>query len=407
MTPWPMTAVACATLVLLPACARNPVQVAWDDTYAAAAYPPSSDPDVSMRFGTTGDETHGHRSDRSGEPSRPNRMSGAVARADVSPDPDRLLELARSAPRPTDAGAARLEAAHLLRREGDHLAAARIYRELADHSIRKPERARAHYELGRLAEEHGQRDTARTIYRLLVAHYPDLMPGERALSHLLRMALVDGDAAVDEHLAWTHSLFPVLEHTSLGDNLVIQVADEAKRRAERDDAAAQTTSPTSPYWAQAEAWYRRVTKDFPDSGMWNDAWWELSKIFHRQGRFPEEIDAITRIIATRAQISLFGQDEHPYFYLGLQRIARIQLVDLDDPRTAAQTYLSYAERYPLSILRDDVRFFALCARLRAGLDAEPLRQLLVEEHPDSKYHRRLDAAFADPRGPHCVPRVVE
>ena len=40
-------------------------------------------PDVSMRFGTPEDETHGDRSDRSGEPSRPFRGSGAVARADV------------------------------------------------------------------------------------------------------------------------------------------------------------------------------------------------------------------------------------------------------------------------------------------------------------------------------------
>ena len=43
-------------------------------------------PDVSMRFGTTKDETHRDRSDRSGEPSRPFRGSGAVARADVSTD---------------------------------------------------------------------------------------------------------------------------------------------------------------------------------------------------------------------------------------------------------------------------------------------------------------------------------
>ncbi len=43
-------------------------------------------PDVSIRFGTTKDETYGDRSDRSGEPSRPFHGSGAVARADVSPD---------------------------------------------------------------------------------------------------------------------------------------------------------------------------------------------------------------------------------------------------------------------------------------------------------------------------------
>ncbi len=44
--------------------------------------------DVSMRFDTTKDETHGDRSDRSGEPSRPSLGSGAVARADVSTERD-------------------------------------------------------------------------------------------------------------------------------------------------------------------------------------------------------------------------------------------------------------------------------------------------------------------------------
>jgi hypothetical protein len=69
----------------------------------------------------------------------------------------------------------------------------------------------------------------------------------------------------------------------------------------------------------------------------------------------------------------------------------------------------YAERYDKSILRDDVRFFALCAELRLGPSeqARELEALLRDEHPDSKYLRRLPAALADPHGPHCLPPEVE
>ncbi|HRE88560.1 MAG TPA: hypothetical protein PK095_05405, partial [Myxococcota bacterium] len=69
----------------------------------------------------------------------------------------------------------------------------------------KADRARAHYELARLAEDRGQLGAATSIYRALVTHYPNLMPGERALAHLMRLARDQGaqsdqsDGAVDAH----------------------------------------------------------------------------------------------------------------------------------------------------------------------------------------------------------------
>jgi hypothetical protein len=349
-------ALAVAVLVLT-RCARDPAQIAWDEAFATAT--------------RTGDDA-------------------------------RLLSLASTALRSTDEGAAQLEAARLLKSR-DPLAAARLCRDIAKHAPRKADRARAHYELARMAEDRGQLDTARTLYRALVAHYPNLMPGERALAHLLRLARDRGDSSVDAHLAWTLSLSDTLAHTELADNLLSQAADEAKRRAERD----APDRPDHPLWRTATGLYERLAKEHPGAGLWNDALWELSHIHHKAARYRDEIAVLERILLERSEISLFGQNEHPYFYLGLRRIARLYHVELDDPIAASRTWRLYAERYPKSILRDDVRFFALCAELRANNQAaaRELETLLREDHPDSKYLRRLP--ITDPRGPACLPPEVE
>jgi tetratricopeptide (TPR) repeat protein len=339
-------------------CARDPAQVAWDQAYESA-----------LREGSE----------------------------------DALLSLARRAQRSVDAGEAELEAARLMALR-DPLAAARLYQDISARALRKPVRARAHYQLARMAEDRGQMLSAVAIYRGLVTHYPNLMPGERSLAHLLRIAREEGDLAVDEHLAWTRSLAETLAHTELADNLLMQAADEAKRRAERD----ARDNLTHPLWQTARSLFERVAREHPGAGLWNDALWELSLLHHQAGDYRNEIALLEQILRERSEVSLFGQNEHPYFYLGLRRVARLYHVELDDPVSAAKTWLLYAERYEKSILRDDVRFFALCAELRAGRteEARALETLFRAEHPDSKYLRRLPL-LSDPRGPHCLPPEVQ
>jgi len=356
-----MRALAVLTMALV-ACGRDAAQVRWDDDFEAAIDAARDHPD------------------------------GAATA---------LLALAERAPRPVDAGAARLEAVRALIAGEDPLAAAKLLLAIADASPRLADRARAYYELARIAEARGNLATAERLYRVLVRTYPDLMPGERALAHLLRMARAAGREAVDAHLAWTHALAPILAHTALADDLLFQACDEARRRAEESDRAED--------WATAEKLYRRLVDEMPFSGQWNDALWDLSWIYHRQARYREEIEAIEAIARTRAEISLFGQDEHPYYWQGQLRIARLYLIELKAPRQAIEAYLRYAELFPFTIKKDDVRFFAMCAALQAGdrRQAEELRRLLQREHPDSKYLRRVEPAFADPHGEHCVPAEVE
>lgn len=350
-----------AALACLAACGRDPAQVRWDDDFAAALARAPTDPD------------------------------GAAAA---------LRTLAETAPRAVDEGAARFELIDLMRAAGRDLDAARALVELATHGRRQDDRARAYYELARLAEDEGRVAAAERLYRDLVRTYPNLMPGERSLAHLLRLARARGVDAVDRHLAWTRSLADTLAHTSLADDLLYQAADEARRRA------AVLDTPAS--WARAEALYRRLAHG-PKTPLWNDAWWELSWIFHRQRRFAEEIAALETILRSREVLSLFGQDEHPYFWQGQLRIARVRMIDLADPRRAIADWLRYAELFPRTIKKDDVRFYALCAALQAHerRRADELEALLSREHPDSRFLRDLPAAHADPHGPACTPPEAE
>lgn len=349
-----MTRHLAACALVLVACGRDPAQVRWDQAFADALAQSRTDP----------------------------------ARAEAA-----FVALADEAPRAVDEGAARREVVRLMLDGGRKLEAARLLEHIAQTAPRQDDRARAYYELARLAEDEGDRAAAVRLYRSVVLHYPDLMPGERSLAHLLRLARSDGPAAVDAHLGWTRSVSEQLAHTGLADDLVFQAADEARRRAD---------------WAHAEELFGRLARG-PQTPLWNDAVWELSWLYHRQGRYREELAAIERILRTREELSLFGQDEHPYYWQGQLRIARLLLVELGEPRRAVDAYLRYAELFPRTIKKDDVRFFALCAALQAGERprADALAELLRREHPDSRFLRRIDPAFADPRGPHCLPPEVE
>ncbi len=328
-----------------------------------------------------------------------------TARADPAAAERSFIDLAETAPRAVDEGAARRELVRLVAAQGRTLEAARLLLAIAERARRQDDRARAYYELGRLAETRGRLDAARLVYRALVRTYPELMPGERALAHLLRLARADSFAAVDQHLAWTLSLRETLAHTALADDLLFQAADEARRRALLAERAGRPAD-----WDTAELLFRRLA-DGPRTPLWNDAIWELSWIHHRRGRHDAEITEIRRILRTREELSLFGQDEHPYYWMGQLRIARLLLVELDRPHDAIDAYLTYAELFPKTIKKDDVRFYALCAALRSPRPDDRARvaelaDLLRSEHPDSRFTRRLDDARADPRGPHCLPPEV-
>lgn len=368
MRPTPSPVVACAlAAAALAACARDPLQVAWDDAFEAALREPPA------------------------------------ARA------ERMAELGRTAPRLTDRGEAERESAMALEdwaeaEQREPLEAARRWAELGERGARRLDRARAHYQLGRIAERTGRLAAAEAIDKALVETYPELMPGERALAHLARRARASGDAAMDALLAWLRAR-PAILDGPLGDNALYLAAEEAERRWRRDrgePATAPEARGAEPWAATAEALYRELADRYPSSSLWNDALWNLSLMDHDRGRFEDELALIRRIQRSRAPVSLFGQNEHEYYWKGQLRVARVEWLDLHRPIDAAASYLEYRRMFPMTNRHDDVLFFAGCALRDAGRSPDALWGELAKGFPESRYLRRLPS----PDARACTPPEV-
>jgi len=355
-----MRAVPLLAVLVVAACARDPAQVAWDDAlYAALRDPPEA------RVAT-------------------------------------LDELARRAPRVIDAGTARVEAARALEAAAEVAGrppyeAARRWLDLSQTAERRADRARGHYQLGRLAEARGRLAAADAIDRAIVLVYPDLIPGERSLAHLVRRARARGDRAMDALLLWLRGE-PAVLAGALFDNALYLAGDEALLRYRRDRDPAMR--------ALADRIFERIEREHPTSTLWNDAVWERSHLLHEAGRFEDEILLLRKILRTRAAVSLFGQNEHAHYWMGQLRIARVQWRDLGRPADAIVSYLDYITMFPLTSKKDDVLFFVGCAAIDAGLataDDNPHWRRLAAAHLESKYLRRLP----HPTSAQCTPPGVE
>lgn len=311
-----------------------------------------------------------------------------------------LERLEREAPTAADQTLARMDQARAYEKLGRPAVAFAMYAAEGDRAVRRLDRARARHEQARLAESVGDGAGAVPLYRRIVMTYPDLMPGLRAVQRLQSLAEHGPAGSLVDHLRWSHDAYSALEGTTLGDNLLAYAGHTAYRAWVADGAPSMA--------AVAETLYLELAKRHFLAGLWEESVWELSWLYHRQGRVEEERRAVERILATRERSYLLGSYDTPYHWLGELRLARMQMVERGEPEAAARAYDRFLEHYPRSRWRDDVRFWQGCAWLRAGKTDEAERSFaqIAEEYDESKYLRRLEAAKAEPGSPVCDPTPI-
>ena len=283
-------------------------------------------------------------------------------------------------------------------RAGRHTRAVELYSVVAQNGLRRMDRARARYEIARIMESQGRHGAAVAVYRHLALVYPDLMPGLRGLAHAERLMRGRGRRGVDAHLAWLRQHYRRMKSTELGDNFIFAAAHEARRRA------LSSQRPGRRHWQQlAESLYLRIHSDHHRAGLWLQAMWELSFLYHRQERWRQEATIIERIWRTREGGGLFGDTGHAYHTAGLWRLARLHQKRLGQPAEAARILERFLGVYRTSRLRDDARFFQGCTWLQAGQPqrAERAWALIAKEYEASKYLRRVAAARANPSSAVC------
>jgi tetratricopeptide (TPR) repeat protein len=328
----------------------------------------------------------------------------AMERSGMQGDPQAIEgfeALVEAAPTLYDADAARFGQARALRAQGRYSEAFALFEGLGDRAMRRMDRSRARYEMGRMAATAGRVEAAIAIFRHLVETYPGQPAAMRSLQLLRHFSERSGGPAERDALNWLHRVYPTLASTAIADDLVYHGVEILYRWWRHSDSALLAR--------QVEGLIGRLESRHYVSGHWDDAVWLLSRLYHRQGRFEDEIRALGRILQTREEPFFVGHYDTTYHWVGLLRIARIHLMDLDAPEVAAQTYEWFVTTFPYSRWRDDARFWQGCAWLRAGEpeSAELAFASIAEIYPDSKYLARLDAARSDPHSALCEPTVFE
>ena len=233
--------------------------------------------------------------------------------------------------------------------------------------------ATATYRAGELYLHADQHAAAWTQLWRVVATYPD----EPLAADALKTLLDDGRARAPNELAAEISkLLDPLARTQVADNLVWALADLAAH--ELGDPAA------------ARGYYDRIPRDFPASGLRDDARWFAAKLSEQLGDPEGAVKRLRALLATREVAFGVGS----YFSIWLDdaqlELGKVLRDSLGDLPGAAAAFRQLPKDYPASILRDDALYELAVTLARAGDQvgrchaSAALRAL----EPDSKYIAR-------------------
>jgi tetratricopeptide (TPR) repeat protein len=230
--------------------------------------------------------------------------------------------------------------------------------------------ATADYRAGELLERAGKQADAQAALWRVVTKYPDEPVAADALK-----SIVEDDRAKDPKAlaARLVELQATLAHTKLGDNIAWSLADLD---------AHELGDPTA-----ARASYDRIPRDYPDSGLRDDARWFAAQMSEQLGDWRGAVDRLHALLATR-EVS-YGTGS--YFSIWLDdaqlELGKVLRDHLHDLPAAIAAFRQLPKDYPASVLRDDALYELEVTFAQANDRAGVCRALaaLLKLEPDSKY----------------------
>jgi TolA-binding protein len=242
----------------------------------------------------------------------------------------------------------------------------------------------ATYRAGRLLLDQHKDVEAWTALWRVVTDWPDEALAADALEALVADGRARNAQALSDQLL---KILTPLGDTQVADNILWALADITEKELGNPE--------------RARAYYDRIPKDYPKSGLRDDARWHaarLSRALHDPKGAAERLRAL---LATREVA--FGAGS--YFSIWLDdaqlELGRILRDDLGDLAGAAAAFRKLPKDYPASILRDDALYELAVTLEKSGDTKGACRAVadLKRLEPESKYIVDAAAIAAELRCP--------
>jgi len=278
--------------------------------------------------------------------------------------------------RPTACATTAMRVAQMHEKLGQRRQAIAAYRSVA-RGVGKGlrEGARALQRAGRLLAALGQWDQALRTWWEVVDHYPETLAADDSLRRIVqRYQQRQRQRAL---LPLLQARYHRLQHQGIGDNLAFAAArilEESKDLGEQELAVRL---------------YRRITRQYPEGGLRDNAWMRAAALRRRQGRFTDAILLYKELLRTRED-AVTGASYHSEFLDdALLAIGKIWMLDLQKPARAIAAFRRLIEGKPDSVLRDDAQLWIVLAELERGKPAAAERAYarLLERFPESRFRR--------------------
>ena len=214
----------------------------------------------------------------------------------------------------------------------------------------------------------------------VVTDFPDEAPASDALRVLLRDGRSRDPHALADQLA---KVLTAVADSGSADNIVWSLADLTEH---------ELANP-----AAARALYDRIPKDYPKSGLRDDARWHGARISRTLGDPQGAVTRLRGLLATREVAWGAGS----YFSIWLDdaqlELGRVLRDDLKDLPGAIAAFEKLPKNYPASILKDDALFELAMTQHLAGDQGKACAAIakLVAQSPDSKYRARRGEVGCD------------
>jgi tetratricopeptide (TPR) repeat protein len=286
----------------------------------------------------------------------------------------------------TEAQLGEAETLEAAQRAGEARAA---YRRIAAAPASDEAAATACLRLGRLELAGGDEVAAWRAWWRCVTEWPD----EPSAGDALRELVSDGRGRDARALVTQMGeVLTVVAQSQVADNLVWWMAELSEREMREQETA--------------RALYDRLPRDYPMSGMRDDARWHAARISRELGDGRGAAERLRGLLATR-EVALGAGS---YFSIWLDdaqlELGKVLRDELGDRKGAAAAFRRLERDYPASTLIDDATW-ELARTLHAGGDKPGTCAALGELARRFEDSRHAEAAKALGAEAGCAPRAVE